>query len=185
MLQFFNGTWEIPSELGREWSHYSHFPWKEDGRKKKEKKGMHKGLYVLVGKEPGYEERSWFQLLLYWMLNKKHWSTRWIYTRAPHLQASAGEKAVNESGLGDQPGRGMAAGAEDLWYPVTVVSHLPSAKWSSLPLPKMRHGWMVFLRHCHPAVFSLFEGVSSQWTRCTRPSFLLNFLLCVCVCVNE
>lgn len=155
---------------------------------------MYKALYVLVGKEPIYEERSWFQLLLYWMLSKKYWSACWIYTHAPHSQASAGEKAVNKAGLGDKLGRVMAAeGAGSLWYSVTLVSSLPSflvqsgaASGTPFPLPKMLRSWMFFLhlRFC-PAVFSLFEGVSSQWTHCTCPSFLLNFLPCVCVQVKD
>lgn len=41
---------------------------------------------------------------------------------------------------------------------------------------------MVFLHFSfQPAVFSLFKGVSSQWTHYTGPSFLRDFLTCVCV----
>lgn len=119
----------------REWNHYSHFAWKEDGKKEKEeRKGMHKGLCVLVFKEQINEERSWFHLLLHWMLSKKHWRICWIYNHVPHFQASAGEKAVNKSVLGDKLGRAMAAGGaaafgtQKFGFPFLP----PRAKWSCL-----------------------------------------------------
>lgn len=89
---------------------------------------------MLVFKEQINEERSWFHLLLHWMLSKKHWSICWIYNHVPHSQASAGEKAVNKSMTGDKLGRAMAArgagvsGTQKFGFP----SLPPRAKWNCL-----------------------------------------------------
>lgn len=154
---------------------------------------MHKGLYVLVGKEPIYEERSWFQLLFCWMLSKKLLHCLLDLHQCSPLTCISWGNGCKQGRAGWQLGRVMAAeGAGRLWYPVTFISYPPSfsvqsGAYSGAPfsLPKIHHSWMVslHLHFCH-AVF-LFVGVSSQWTHYTCLSFLLNFFLCMYVCASK
>lgn len=151
----------------------------------KRRRMAHTKQSVLLSKEPIYEERSWFdpcskQKVLQRLLV--------LHPRSPLTDILWGKgckqgRLCNSWAAWWLQGQQEASGVQAL-RSILLTSSKCKVEPLRAPFPPpecFTVEWFSFISIFCPAVFSLFEGITSPWTHYTCSSFLLKFLLCLCI----